>query len=74
MCVVVWWGRWDLNPRLLASRLSRAGTPAPQVHRHVRLWYPFGDNRCLDQVTRIFSTVLDAPLPRAVHEALSAVY
>jgi len=31
------WGRWDLNPRLLASRLSHAGTPAPQVHRQVWL-------------------------------------
>jgi hypothetical protein len=56
--VVVWWGRWDLNPRLLASRLRHAGTPAPQVHRRVRLWYPVGDNRCLDQARR-------RPLPLA---------
>jgi len=69
-----WWGRWDLNPRLLALRLSRAGSPAPQVHRRVRLWYPFGDNRCLDQVTRIFSTVLDAHLPHFMSRALSAVF
>jgi len=47
-----------LNPRLLASRLPHAGTPAPQVHRRVRLWYPVGDNRCLDQARR-------RPLPSA---------
>jgi hypothetical protein len=38
-----WWGRWDLNPRLLALRLFfLRDASAPGSPRAVALWYPVG--------------------------------
>jgi len=50
---MIWWGRWDLNPRPLALRLFvLRDASAPGSPRAFALWYPVGGIVFPDQVVQ----------------------